>query len=83
MADDATRDTNHIEITSSSRWFNGPEFLALDEDDWPKEKLSAESEISLIMLEREKIIDFFRFSSWTRLIRTITRVCRFADKWRR
>ena len=83
VADDATRDTNHIEITSSSRWYNGPEFLALDEDDWPKEKLSAESEVSLIMMDRQKLIDFFRFSSWTRLIRTMARVCRFADKCRR
>ena len=79
VADDATRDTEHIDITSSSRWFSGPEFLALDDDDWPKEKLYTEPEISFIMMEREKLIDFSRFSSWTRLIRTMARVCRFAD----
>ena len=82
VADDATRDTEHIDITSSSRWFSGPEFLALDDDDWPKEKLYTEPEISFIMMEREKLIDFSRFSSWTKLIRTMARVCRFADKCR-
>ena len=78
--DDATRDTDHIDITSSSRLFNSPEFLALDEDDWVKKMLSPESEICLIMIKREKFIDFFRFSSWTKLIRTMARVYRFADK---
>ena len=83
VAEDFTRDTEHIDITSSSRCFNGTEFFTLDEDDLPKEKLSAEPEISLIMVEREKSIDFHRFSSWTKLIRTMARVYRFVDKYRR
>ena len=88
VADYATRDTSHIEVSQTSRWFTGPEFLSQEDDEWPKEtsKLEfseeAEKEIKreyiLLMREPEEpLIDFFRFSSWIRLIRSMTWVLSF------
>ncbi|XP_033221094.1 uncharacterized protein LOC117175496 [Belonocnema kinseyi] len=44
VADDATRDTGHIEIGSSCRWSTGPEFLLKKEQEWPQE--TSKSEVS-------------------------------------
>ena len=38
VADDGTRDFKKAEISSDSRWLNGPEFLRFPEKDWPVEK---------------------------------------------
>ena len=88
VADDGTRDTSHIEVSETSRWFTGPEFLSQEDDEWPKEtsklefseeaKKEIKREYILLMKEPEEpLIDFSRFSSWTRLIRTMAWVLSF------
>ncbi|XP_033226851.1 uncharacterized protein LOC117179303 [Belonocnema kinseyi] len=93
VADDATRDTEHIEIDSSCRWFTGPEFLLKKEQEWPQETsksaVSKEAEKELkrefvLFLDEQQLplINFSRFTSWTRLICTMARVFRFIQKCR-
>ena len=91
MADDATKDTVHVEITSSSRWLTGAEFLARKEEDWPtgnvtpvapEKQQELKREFTLVVGRKEPLIDSSRFSSWKRLICTMARVLRFIERCR-
>ena len=91
VADDVTRDTVRAEITSSSRWLTGPEFLARREEDWPtgnvtpvasEQQQELKREFTLVVRRKEPLIDSTRFSSWKRLICIMARVLRFIEKCR-
>ena len=93
VADEATTDTEHIEITSSCGWFTGPEFLVRGEGECPKVTSHSEApkevqkelkrEFILVIEEKQSpFIEHSRFSSWTRLICTMARVFRFIEKCR-
>ena len=88
VADDATRDVKPIELTSTTRWIQGPDFLLLPQAEWPKEPntlttvtLDEEVKRDFVALhstgERNILPDVSRFSSWLRLIRATVRVFKF------
>ena len=85
-ADDGTRYASDA-LNNDSRWFTGPEFLKLNESEWPKNQF-----VNAIGIERvfaiegkealpgpvinrpENLIDFTRFSTLTRLLNTVMQV---------
>ena len=85
-ADDGTRYASDT-LNNDSRWFTGPEFLKLNESEWPKTQF-----VNTIGIERvfaiegkealpgpvinrpENLIDFTRFSTFTRLLNTVMQV---------
>ncbi|XP_062538392.1 uncharacterized protein LOC134206680 [Armigeres subalbatus] len=85
VADEATKWGNGPNLREDSRWFRGPEFLYLEESQWPTHGLPAadtgEEQRGVHAHHRnatETVIDFERFSNLQRLIRTVGYVRRFA-----
>ncbi|XP_072946158.1 uncharacterized protein [Epargyreus clarus] len=91
-SNDATRDVPK-DFGSGHRWFNGPSFLAQEEEDWPKprtfkaEPTGEEKERSTVgatkPVDRHPTPNPVKFSSWTRLVRATARVLQFVDLCRK
>jgi hypothetical protein len=86
VADDATKWNDIPNITK--RWLSGPDFLRMEEQDWPKERnkvtTTNEEERSQqfhLVLQQIKnnynIIDIKRFSNYNRLLRAVGFVRRY------
>ncbi|XP_039762492.1 uncharacterized protein LOC120635541 [Pararge aegeria] len=81
VADDATRSAPR-NFDSNHRWFNGPEFLKLDCNEWPQDhsdrslQVTGEEKTQIVATARlvqPPIPDVSRFSSWTRYLRASAR----------
>jgi hypothetical protein len=78
VADDATRNKPRTEFNSDCRWLKGPEFLYLDEQQWPTitvndvvtEGVIEEEWVAVVTEQESPFPDVQRFSSWSKLIRT-------------
>ncbi|XP_053691482.1 uncharacterized protein LOC128739998 [Sabethes cyaneus] len=83
VADDATRWGKGPNVTINNRWFNGPEFLYLDEANWPQPTLKATNTEEHLMIHQhtlsEPLIEVNRFSRWEKLMRAQAYVHRFID----
>lgn len=85
VADEATKSKRHTDLSNSSRWMCGPPFLLDDERDWPhfkpNIKVPEEEEIKITCKHSTStpLINFERFSNWSRLIRTQAYVHRFIE----
>ncbi|XP_062713921.1 uncharacterized protein LOC134290744 [Aedes albopictus] len=85
VADDGTKWKRVPDMSTTSRWFNGPEFLKKPESEWPVkphsgatvEELRPHLLVHLRMLK--PIIDPQRFSKWTHLLRRVAYVFRFIN----
>lgn len=89
-ADDATRGLDASELNPGHRWFNGPEFLKKEPEEWPSRKRIKEAESSSKCQEeitRPKMsfvagaepfcMNPLRYTSWTKLLRVTAWVMRF------
>ncbi|XP_065075304.1 uncharacterized protein LOC135699056 [Ochlerotatus camptorhynchus] len=82
-ADEATNWGRGPYFDHNSQWFDGPEFLRLPQEAWPKAAESTESTSEdvrpsvLFHIVVEPVLDFERFSSWKRMLRTTAYVLRF------
>ncbi|XP_055522736.1 uncharacterized protein LOC129716916 [Wyeomyia smithii] len=83
IADDATKWKAGPDLSKTSLWFNGPNFLHLPESEWPvqrKPQETAEEQVQYLYHHRQQlhdpIIKVNRFSSWHRLQRTAAYVCK-------
>ena len=87
-ADDGSRGLPVTAITSESRWLNGPVFLSLSEEKWPKgnSKLESSSQkkqetsaysASQAQTSKEEFISLAKYSSLTRLLRVTAYSFRF------
>ncbi|XP_050339682.1 uncharacterized protein LOC126766009 [Bactrocera neohumeralis] len=87
VADEATRPSTTFDSHPTSRWLNGPSFLTEEEVAWPTSEgipdLLEECEElrpKFVMLAAPScVIDMTRFSSLTKLKRTVAWVIRFMD----
>ncbi|XP_053699015.1 uncharacterized protein LOC128745985 [Sabethes cyaneus] len=85
VADEGTKWKGHPDLTSSSRWFRGPEFLWKTPDLWPISKVYIENtteELRPHLLYHttrvvETVINLSRFSDWRKLLRCTARVLRY------
>ena len=89
-ADKATRGQTVFALAKNTLWWKGPNFLT-DRISWPKNTPFFETDIeqrktsnfhSLINAAIESIIDFERFSKFSRLQRTFAYIHRFIDNLR-
>lgn len=87
VADDATRGLTKPII--SKRWFEGPDFLKKEKEDWPIEQnpsIDTEVEAKLAVgIVKEKVnpyscVQINRFSKWERLLRAVAYVVKFIVK---
>ena len=89
---------NPIPLSSESRWFLGPSFLRENETRWPNNDLetkytdenvlelkqnSQNSHTVCSIVETPLEINFTRFSSWTHLLATVTRVFEAIYIWKK
>ncbi|XP_044745195.1 uncharacterized protein LOC123307057 [Coccinella septempunctata] len=87
VTDDATRLTN-APISSTDRWFQGPDFLYLPEDQWPGKTAYEDTEEEVLHVSENPrrsscVPDPARFSKYEILVRTTARVLAFVDICRR
>ena len=91
VADDLSRGIHVHEL--NGRWMHGPDFLQLEEKLWPtkygpppaeedNERRQATKVHMVINSRGENVIDYERFSSWTRLIRVTAWIKRLAENIR-
>ncbi|XP_067615344.1 uncharacterized protein [Eurosta solidaginis] len=91
VADEATRANHNIVLSPKTRWVQGPSFLREEEYAWPTEDgISAdvvhEEELRpqhTFIIVCKNFIDFDRFSSYNRLLRTTAWVMLFVEICRR
>ncbi|XP_065095610.1 uncharacterized protein LOC135717448 [Ochlerotatus camptorhynchus] len=84
VADDGTKWKRAPDMSRTSRWFNGPEFLKTPEGEWPM-KLHIDSttmeelrpHLLVHVKQPEPIIDPQNYSKWTPLLRRTAYVFRF------
>lgn len=75
------------QITDSSRWFRGPQFLYQQEFDWPSdgsyERATTEetTQHTFNISSSGRFIDEFRFSNWCRILRVVAYDLRFARNY--
>ncbi|XP_062713779.1 uncharacterized protein LOC134290623 [Aedes albopictus] len=89
VADDGTKWKQTINLSSSCRWFTGPDFLRKPPDTWPGTTRSigtTEEELRPHLLTHvqteDPIIAPQNFSQWSRLLRRIAYLYRFVDCWK-
>lgn len=86
VADEATKWTKTPNFEPNNRWFSGPEFLRLKENQWP-EKLPIENDIEEEMEAHfvhasflsPQIIDPERFSKFRRMLRSLAYAMKFIN----
>ncbi|XP_053667342.1 uncharacterized protein LOC128716760 [Anopheles marshallii] len=89
VADDGTKWQGDPDLTSSSRWFRGPEFLWEAEEKWPinnndpgetsEEIRKSVSHHAVVNI----IVDFTHFSRWKKLLRTVGYIHRYIGNLQR
>lgn len=82
-----TRGVSAEQLMNSSVWWNGPPWLAMSEEHWPEDlrsapetveaELRSKSTINRVLQSKEKLIDYTRFSKYSRLINTVAWIKRF------
>ncbi|XP_053960415.1 uncharacterized protein LOC128864687 [Anastrepha ludens] len=92
VADEATRANNFVDFSSSARWSCGPPFLLREEQYWPTESSTcnhheeADKELRpkfALAIVSCTFLDYNRFSTFSKLVRTTAWVLRFIDVCRR
>ncbi|XP_044014009.1 uncharacterized protein LOC122856402 [Aphidius gifuensis] len=93
-ADCASRGITTKQLEESNLWWNGPPWLRLSEDHWPKQKHEADElceqearpGITLVATQAEKDYSWqlvHKYSSWTKLLRITSHVIRFISLLKR
>ena len=94
-ADDATRGLDLRDMSTESRWFQGPSFLHEGEESWPLDRTNrtdcteeGKQELAKISLTFQSnrsfpLLDAERFSSWLKLLRVTAWIMRFISRCKR
>lgn len=90
VADEATKWGKGPYFDADCRWFIGPSFLYAPETEWPSHNPlvnSTTEELRLCFLHRESLpkplIEFKRFSKWSRLLRAVAYLLRAVSIWKK
>ncbi|XP_062702895.1 uncharacterized protein LOC134285671 [Aedes albopictus] len=89
VADEGTKWRHNSDLSSSSRWFRGPEFLWKSAEHWPSSKHhigSTTEELRPHLLHHTKVdecaVDISRFSDWQKMLRCTAYVLRYVRNLR-
>ncbi|XP_062711297.1 uncharacterized protein LOC134289465 [Aedes albopictus] len=89
VADEGTKWKRVPDMSGSSRWLNGPDFLGKPEAEWPIKHQTSGATVEELrphllvhLVSSEAIIDPHRFSKWTELLRRMAYVFRFVKNTR-
>ncbi|XP_062711573.1 uncharacterized protein LOC134289576 [Aedes albopictus] len=89
VADEATKWQRQPDLGSSSRWFNGPEFLYQNSENWPTEPShdrTTKEELRSHLLHHGtgpiSVIDFNCYGTWEKLLRVTARLFRYVHNLR-
>ncbi|XP_053699113.1 uncharacterized protein LOC128746088 [Sabethes cyaneus] len=84
VADEATKWTKGLQFDSSSRWYQGPDFLHLGKDQWPTSKHpmpTTDEEVRPCYLHQmtgyAPLVVYERFSRWSRMARVMAYVTKY------
>lgn len=86
VADEMTKWVKPPSFDISNRWFCGPDFLKLSEEDWPRtpDDIETEEEVKLHFAHSEisvvRLIDPKRFSNWNRMVRALAYAIHYVRK---
>ncbi|XP_062706112.1 uncharacterized protein LOC134287683 [Aedes albopictus] len=87
VSDDATKWKDGPNLDCQSAWFKGPGFLRFEEESWPRQQPinTTHEELKRVQThwECQPLMDFSRFSKWTKLHRATAYIVRFIDSLRR
>lgn len=85
VADEATKEKETYTVEANSRWFTGPPFLYLPENEWPKDPTLQTDTIVMTHTEESLCWPFDpeKFSNWTRMVRVYSRVTRLSLNFKR
>lgn len=88
-ADDGTRMPKIMKFDVCERWIQGPEFLLNKPNEWPTMPMSCDefederevrknstTPVMIVQPPQNQVIDFRRFSNYSRLLRTVAQVSR-------
>lgn len=86
VANEATKWQRTPELTPDSRWFTGPPFLKLPEENWPERQISATTPVELELrmhavhgiIEPPYIVNPDKHDQWHKLLCTQARLLRVA-----
>lgn len=84
VADEATKWNKNPELDMSGRWFHGPEFLYLPENQWPERKFVKERDENVqkfvgFHAKQSDLFDFEKFANYDKLLKTVAFVHRYID----
>nr|CAI5852863.1 unnamed protein product [Callosobruchus analis] len=90
-ADLVSRGVSPGKLIHNELWFNGPSWLTREEDSWCKKDFSVLSDVPemkkqcqvLHVAQSPRLIDFRRFSSFQKLVRSFAYCLRFSNNTRR
>lgn len=89
VADQATKWKRQVDLSSSSKWYKGPDFLQRSTEYWPTEPFSTVStkeELRASLLYHhvvpDPLLQVERFSTWKRILRVTATVVRFVSNIR-
>lgn len=83
VADEGTKWQRIPDLSSSSRWFKGPDFMWQQQSAWPNQPTSygtttTERNVSVNNhAERTLVLNFTKYSNWRKLLRVTAYVLRF------
>ncbi|XP_062701849.1 uncharacterized protein LOC115265478 [Aedes albopictus] len=88
VADLATKWGTGPQISMDSPWFQGPNFLYDSKENWPRQRPITSTEVELRPAHSHlahfyPIMDYSRFSSWSKMHRVVAHVLRFFENLRR
>ncbi|XP_062713903.1 uncharacterized protein LOC134290730 [Aedes albopictus] len=89
VADEATKWGKGPMMQPDGRWFTGPDFLYMEENEWPQQRVppTTEEELRAIHVHHVQLIQPFvecsRFSRWERMLRATAYVYSFVDRCRK
>lgn len=84
VSDDATKWNKKLNVNIENRWFSGPAFLHRPDTEWPQDdkldhQTTEEMMVVTIFPNKKELVNFERFSKWSRLLRTVAYVKRFCN----
>lgn len=81
VADEATKIKEKYTIHANSRWYKGPEYLYLPEEEWPQDStLKHEIVVTHVVWQMEWLVEPLKFSNWERMLRVVAWCIRYRNK---